>query len=140
MATSAEVDLGPWLKSHLAAGEGAALPRIEQGGVMHFHHYTASTTLLPNRFAIAEPAPTSTPVDATDLDVVLVPLVAFDESGTRLGMGGGYYDRYLSGLRPDAKTLGVAFACQQSAEPLPREPWDVPLHAVVTENGVLELA
>ena len=69
---------------------------------------------------------------------MLVPLVAFDSLGHRLGMGGGYYDRYLPRLSPECPLIGVAFACQHTDAPLPREAWDVPLHAVVTENAVLE--
>lgn len=77
-----------------------------------------------------------------DIDVVLLPLLAFDGAGNRLGMGGGYYDRSLAGCRQ--RTLkrplrvGLAFSWQQ-ADSLPAQPWDVPLHAVVTEDGWMDL-
>jgi 5-formyltetrahydrofolate cyclo-ligase len=69
------------------------------------------------------------------LDLVLVPLVAFDAQCRRLGMGKGYYDRYLPRCTGAVK-LGVAFSCQQ-AEKVPVGEWDFPLDAVVTEKGVL---
>ena len=139
MATKDEVDLSTWLAAHLAAGGSTSLPRIQSGNTMTFHHYTATSELAPNRYGILQPEETSPRVTATDIDVVLVPLLAFDKSGTRLGMGGGYYDRYLPGLRSSANIVGVGFACQQCLEALPKADWDIPLHAVVTENGMLEL-
>ena len=91
-----------------------------------------------NRFGIAEPPASNPHIQPEDIDAVLAPLVAFDDQGHRLGMGGGYYDRFLPRLNAGTPLIGVAFACQQYEQPLPREAWDVPLHAVVTENGVLE--
>ena len=76
------------------------------------------------------------------LDVVLLPLLAFDLAGNRLGMGGGYYDRCFSAYRNrrlrHPLRVGLAFAWQQ-ADNLPAQPWDVPLHAVVTEAGWIDL-
>lgn len=140
MATKDEVDLHTWLAAHIAAGGSASLPRIQSSNAMTFHRYLPTTGLEPNQYGISEPTITSPRVADADIDVVLVPLLAFDEAGTRLGMGGGYYDRYLPRLRNDANIIGIAFACQQSPAPLPKADWDIPLHAVVTENGMLELA
>lgn len=137
-ATPAEVDLTPWIHQHLASGGTVALPRIGYKGQMEFYLFDTNTPLQENRFGIAEPLASSPCVEPALIDAVLVPLVAFDSLGHRLGMGGGYYDRYLPRLTPDTPLIGVAFACQQHHEPLPRAAWDVPLHAVVTENAVLE--
>ena len=82
---------------------------------------------------ILEPAESAV---VSDFDCVLTPLVAFDDRGFRLGMGGGYYDRYFA--RTDTLLIGVAFACQRSEAPLPSETWDVHLDAIVTEQGILE--
>lgn len=72
---------------------------------------------------------------ASAMDVVLLPLLAFDARGTRLGQGGGWYDRALSKNHFRPYRLGIAYAQQQVAT-LPREPWDIALHAVLTEHGV----
>lgn len=74
-------------------------------------------------------------------DVVIVPLVAFDRKGGRLGYGGGFYDRTLEGLRAQAPVvaIGYAFAAQE-AEDLPLEPTDQPLDMIVTEAGIRRFA
>ena len=73
-------------------------------------------------------------------EIVIVPLVAFDRSGGRLGYGGGFYDRTLERLRGKRPTLAIGFAYgAQEAENLPLEPTDQPLDMVVTEGGVIAL-
>lgn len=68
-------------------------------------------------------------------DIVIMPLLGFDSRGTRLGYGGGYYDRTLANLKKKPKLVGLAFAAQE-LDRIPREPHDVPLDAIVTEAGV----
>jgi 5-formyltetrahydrofolate cyclo-ligase len=68
-------------------------------------------------------------------DVILMPLLGFDTSGTRLGYGGGYYDRTLAAMSKRPRLVGFAFALQE-VDHIPREPHDVPLDAIVTELGV----
>lgn len=68
-------------------------------------------------------------------DIVLMPLLGFDARGTRLGYGGGYYDRTLARLSKKPRLVGLAFAAQE-LERIPREPHDVPLDMIVTEAGV----
>jgi 5-formyltetrahydrofolate cyclo-ligase len=71
--------------------------------------------------------------------MVIMPLLGFDAAGTRLGYGGGHYDRTLATLEPAPRLVGVAFAAQELAH-IPRAPHDRPLDAVVTENGVRHFA
>ena len=68
-------------------------------------------------------------------DLILMPLLGFDAAGTRLGYGGGYYDRTLAHLQTKPRLIGLAFAAQQF-DHIPREPHDMPLDAIVTEEGV----
>jgi 5-formyltetrahydrofolate cyclo-ligase len=68
-------------------------------------------------------------------DVILMPLLGFDKRGTRLGYGGGYYDRTLGRLSKRPRLVGIAFAIQELPE-IPREAHDVPLDVIVTEDGV----
>lgn len=67
-------------------------------------------------------------------DVILMPLLGFDKRGTRLGYGGGYYDRTLERLSRRPRLIGLAFAAQE-LEDIPREAHDVPLDTIVTEHG-----
>jgi 5-formyltetrahydrofolate cyclo-ligase len=88
----------------------------------------------PGPFGIQEPDPEKTArlQDPSRLDIILVPGLLFDESGHRLGYGGGYYDRLLSCLDRTFK-IGIAFQSQMVTR-LPADPWDVPIDAVMTET------
>jgi 5-formyltetrahydrofolate cyclo-ligase len=106
---------------------------------MHFAELDPHAALTTNFFGILEPD-LGRPIDARALDLVLTPLVAFDDQGVRVGVGRGYYDRCFSFLlnrrqwrRP--KLIGVAYELQRVGT-LPRQAWDVPLAAAVTEAGV----
>jgi 5-formyltetrahydrofolate cyclo-ligase len=136
-ANDGEVDLTALLERLLRMRKRLALPVVRSHGIMTFHRYRAGTPLMPNRFGILEPGPRAPWLATIGIDLLLVPLVAFDESGTRLGMGAGYYDRCLgrvpAPLRP--RLVGVAHEVQRSRTALPRNPWDVPLDGVLTEAG-----
>lgn len=99
--------------------------------------------LSHNRHGIVEPYDRHR-IGARQLEVLLVPLVAFDNRGVRLGMGGGYYDATLAYLRTRRylrrpRLIGVAYACQQAPE-LPNEVWDVRLDNVLTETGLTQFS
>ncbi|GAB4393704.1 MAG: 5-formyltetrahydrofolate cyclo-ligase [Gammaproteobacteria bacterium] len=110
---------------------------------MVFQRYPKDSKLVENKFAIKEPKPDPEQQISVDkLDIILLPLVGFDMQGSRLGMGAGYYDRALRQLiTPTDHTqkihkpllIGVGYSWQQVAN-IPRDPWDVSLHAVVTEQ------
>ena len=99
------------------------------------------TKLVPNRFGIPEPAvPTRSLVRAQELDLILMPLVGFDDRGNRLGMGGGFYDRSLEFLRHRTRwrkpqVLGIAYDFQR-INGLAPDPWDIPLQGVITDRAV----
>jgi 5-formyltetrahydrofolate cyclo-ligase len=132
-----ELSTAPLLARLLETRKRIALPVVGKGGAMEFYRYRRGTPLTPNRFGILEPAPGALHVSPLSLDVLLVPLVAFDGGGVRLGMGAGYYDRYLGrippGMRP--RLVGLAHELQRSLKPLPAADWDVPLDGVLTEAG-----
>lgn len=119
-------------------GADYCLPMLADDGILRFGTFRAGDGIRVNRFGIPEPAAPGQVLDAAELDLVLMPLTAFDRNGNRLGTGGGWYDRTLSAL-PDRppRRVGIAFACQEHPS-LPTEPWDVPLHAVVTEDACIE--
>jgi 5-formyltetrahydrofolate cyclo-ligase len=105
-----------------------------------FAEYRTGDPLKPNRYGIAEPCIRHRPpVSLWGLDLILLPLVAFDPHGNRLGMGGGYYDRTLACLKPrrywsGPKLIGVAHELQR-VNGLSPQPWDIPLDGVVTEQA-----
>lgn len=137
-AFGGEPELEPVLAALDAAGYQIHLPILLDRQLL-FRRWTRGARLTNNRYGIPEPLD-GAPCLAEDLDCVLMPLVAFSVSGGRLGMGGGYYDRTFAFRRdPQAGTLpqlvGVAY-CLQQVDSLPVEPWDVPLDAVITDQGV----
>lgn len=109
-----------------------ALPVVESATRMTFRAYRRGEPLNVNRFGIAEPTRGAT-VSPFMLSAALLPLVAFDDAGWRLGMGAGYYDRRFAAPR-HVVLVGVAHELQRVRR-LPRNGWDVPLDAVVTEAG-----
>lgn len=100
-----------------------------------FHPWHPQAPIQYNHLDVAEPVKQSITLDALQLNVVLMPLVGFDEKGTRLGMGGGFYDYTFRHMENTPYLIGVAHQCQY-AETLKADPWDLPLHAVVTDKKI----
>lgn len=113
------------------------LPRLGNDSRLRFARWQPDCELTPNRYGIPEPdIALEHCLEAEALDVILLPLLAFDAAGHRLGMGAGWYDRTLHG-HADGKPLliGVGYAFQQ-VESIAAEPWDIPMHMVATEAGI----
>ncbi|HEX4303276.1 MAG TPA: 5-formyltetrahydrofolate cyclo-ligase [Rhizomicrobium sp.] len=124
------------LKALAARGCSFAFPRVVANGApLVFHHGQPDREPVRSAFGVSEPAPDWPLAQPA---IFLVPLLAFDATGTRLGYGGGFYDRTLAAL-PGARAIGVAYA-GQGMPSLPRAAHDHPLDAVVTENGVRRFA
>lgn len=104
-------------------------------GNLLFLYYQQETKLVANVYGILEPQLDVTKVCPLEqLDVICTPLVAFDNSGARLGMGGGFYDRSLARWQQTKLyPLGLAHDCQQ-VEKVPIESWDIPLPEIITPN------
>jgi 5-formyltetrahydrofolate cyclo-ligase len=144
LPNDAEIDPTGLFERPLRPGRRLYLPVLRPGpnARLWFARYEPGERLVLNRFSIPEPVARGRRLTRPlDLDLVLVPLVGFDRHGHRLGMGGGFYDRSFSFLRHRTRgwhrpvLIGTAFACQQIDE-IPPEPWDVPLDAVATEDGI----
>jgi 5-formyltetrahydrofolate cyclo-ligase len=130
-----EVDTGPLLRALHGRGRTVGLPRIVDGE-LEPRTYAPGDPLEGTSFGALEPADGRV-VDPSEIDVVVVPAVAFDRSGRRVGYGGGYYDRFLLRTRPDALRLGVAFDVQLVEGDLPGGSFDLRVDAIVTESEVL---
>jgi len=113
-------------------GKRIAVPRVG-GAEMQFYDY-APGTMTRGAFGIAEPGPGAALCRPEEIDLMVVPGVAFARSGARLGRGGGYYDRYLSQPEARAVKIGVCYA-HQLAEDLPVESHDVRMDRVVSDEG-----
>jgi 5-formyltetrahydrofolate cyclo-ligase len=135
-ATPEEIDPGPVVERLRETGALIAYPRIEGQGEVALHLVDAETVLLPGPFGLAEPPADAPRVDPALVDVALVPGVAFDASGRRLGYGGGYFDRLIPRFREDCAVLGVAFDIQLLDE-VPADERDARVHAVVTPTRVV---
>lgn len=147
LPNDAEVDLAALMDRAWAMGKTVYLPVISAAhhNRLHFLPYAPGDELMLNVFGIPEPVLHSRRVPMlTRLDLVLTPLVGFDEQGNRLGMGGGFYDRTFAFLRRrqvwrKPHLVGVAFDVQKTSAVLPHQKWDVPLEGVVTESGMRPL-
>ncbi|MDR3530377.1 MAG: 5-formyltetrahydrofolate cyclo-ligase [Rhodopila sp.] len=126
-----EIDIRPLLHALHERGHKIALPVTpRRGEALTFRGWRPGDVLVPERFGTMRPVG-----DILVPDVLLVPLLAFDSAGGRLGYGGGFYDRTLAGL-PNRLRLGCAFAAQQ-VDAVPVAPYDIRLDAVATENGII---
>ena len=128
-----EADITPILRDALAAGKTLLLPRVEGERAMSLRRVDSLDALAPGRWGLLEPPEEAVIVPAGAAELLLTPLEAVDPLGTRLGKGGGYYDALLEGA--SGVKLGVALSWQRVPR-VPAEPWDKPLDALVTEDGI----
>jgi 5-formyltetrahydrofolate cyclo-ligase len=137
-ARDGEINPNLLLREALRRGKECYLPVMNKVGTdrLYFRRWQKGQKLITNRYGIPEPlfGQLCTPLA---LGLVLVPLVAFDDAGNRLGMGKGYYDKTFAFLRRSTRQspvlLGLAHECQR-VEKLEVASWDVPLSAIVTDK------
>lgn len=131
-----EPDLGQLLQQQRSWG----LPRCE-GQDLKWHRWfpTCTWALRPGTYGIVEPDPASPLVDPDRVGLILVPCLACDVNGYRLGYGGGFYDRMLSEATWANKiTIGIVYEYARLPQ-VPRETWDIPLSGICTESGLFLL-
>jgi len=152
LASDGEISLAPAIELAWQLGKNVYLPVVsEEQGQMNFVPYDRATILHLNRYGIAEPSMdelSTTLLDASELDLVLMPLVGFDRHGARLGMGGGYYDRAFAFMQGPSteltaskfkipKLIGVAHSIQE-VDTLDTASWDIPLDGIITDQTWIE--
>jgi len=136
------MDLAPVMEQIWSMGKCCYLPVIRPLGHnrLDFVSYRGHDPLVQNCYGIPEPRNRNHPLPPWALDLLLLPLVAFDRSGNRLGMGGGYYDRTLAYLRwrerwQTPRLLGIAYRFQE-VDAIATKKWDIPLDGIVTEAEI----
>ena len=132
-----EVDLSEIIERAWRMKKRVYAPVVKEDFSMHFVQLTAETECQKNRYGLWEPV-SGLQISPRKIDLVITPVVAFDNCRNRIGMGGGYFDRCFAflkhkkhWLRP--KLLGLAFECQR-VEKINPSPWDIRLYQVITER------
>ena len=144
LASDGEPDLRPLIELAWRRRKACFVPILDKiiARRLFFAPFHPGQVLRHNRFGILEPVPHAHErLRSGRLDLVLMPLVGFDEQGHRIGMGGGFYDRTLAYLRPRRHRprphlMGIAFECQR-LEHIPAQPWDIPLQSIATPDRLL---
>lgn len=130
-----EPDTRQLIEAALAQGKKVAVPLCRTGGRMEARQIQSLSQLRPAAFGLLEPQESAGVVPPEEIDFVVVPCVACDQKGRRLGYGGGYYDRYLA----QSRGWFVACLCREEmlVEQLPAEPHDILMPCIVTEKRSL---
>lgn len=128
-----EIGTRPLVQAAWERGAHVVIPATFPGRRMEFFPYAPDTRLVRSRFGVLEPAVRDSPVPARDIDLLVVPGLAFTASGQRLGFGGGFYDRYLARSHPRSRTVSLALPFQMAPERLwTPEGTDIPIDRVLT--------
>jgi 5-formyltetrahydrofolate cyclo-ligase len=141
-AVRGELPLNLAVASLSRRGQHYFLPVLGATRQLQFAEYSTGTPVAHNRFGIPEPATgAERRLMPPDMDVVLLPLLAFDRQGHRLGTGGGWYDSSFAFLREASRPakpmlVGIGYAFQE-VEAIPAEPWDVALDYVATDSELI---
>ncbi len=147
LPVNGEADPTSLVSLHAQSEQKFYLPVLSPSGNKHllFVEWNKSTIFKDNIYGIPEPiiTPSTVQLEATKLDLVIMPLLGFDKHGNRLGMGGGYYDRTFSfklKCKASKKPYLISFAYAfQECKTLYTQPWDVPVNAYATENALTNL-
>lgn len=130
VAHKGEADVLPFLLRAYHLGHEIALPHVATGAeTIRFTRWQPDMAMLGGLAGIPQPEAIHPAVAPA---IVLAPLVGFDRAGRRIGQGGGFYDRWFA-AHPQAMRIGIAWATQEVGA-IPDDPWDMPLHAIVTEK------
>ncbi|MFZ2197977.1 MAG: 5-formyltetrahydrofolate cyclo-ligase, partial [Thermodesulfovibrionales bacterium] len=127
-----EVDTAEMIKSSLSSGKRVLLPKVDKDRhELLLYEIRNLGELTPGYMGIPEPPVSEQQMNINDADIVIIPGAGFDASGNRIGYGGGYYDRLLSGLQKDVPVIAPAYD-EQVVDSIPSDPHDIKVQMIVT--------
>lgn len=130
-----EINTSKYVKEFLDEGKNVFIPRIDlKNKVIEAVNIDSLSELQKNKFGILEPAKDGKIIDKNELDLIIVPGVAFDINGGRVGYGGGYYDKYMADIDGSIPRVVLCYKFQLLKE-LPKEEHDISIHEIITEEG-----
>ncbi len=129
-----EVDTAGLIRAFLDRDVRLVVPIIERKTrTLRLSYLEDPSVLVPSTFGVPEPIGHELPVESSEIEAVVVPMLGFDRAGNRLGYGAGYYDRFLE-VHPIGLKCGIALACQE-LDRVPADAFDVRMDWIVTEDG-----
>ena len=138
MGFGSEIETQPFFERIIADGKIAVLPRVDRGSqTLILHAARGMSDLLTGKWGIREPCADAPPVSIKEIDFLLMPGVAFDRFGNRLGYGRGYYDKLLVIADPALTRVAAAFSCQ-IVEAVPVGPTDQRIDCIITESEIIK--
>tara|TARA_B100000989_G_scaffold298578_1_gene288557 strand:+ start:14092 stop:14673 length:582 start_codon:yes stop_codon:yes gene_type:complete len=129
-----EVDTLQIINEGIAQGKQIAVPIMASNRQLRHHYFSNINVLRKNYWGVLEPI-TENKADIFDLDLIIVPLLAIDKRGTRLGYGGGFYDGFLAKVPSSTPKIGLLLE-GFNVYCLPKDPWDIALDGYISESGV----
>ena len=138
MGFGTEIETQPFFERIIADGKIVALPRVDRATqTLILHSARGMSDLLTSKYGILEPGTDAPIVAVTNVDFVLMPGVAFDRNGNRLGYGRGYYDKLMSTANPALAGVAAGFSCQ-IVDKVPIGPHDKKVDCIITENEIIK--
>jgi 5-formyltetrahydrofolate cyclo-ligase len=134
LARDGEIDTSALVSMARAASKQLFLPVLTADNSLSFARWNTADTPSTNRYNIPEPPTGAAQYPVADLDIIFLPVVGWDAQGGRLGMGGGYYDRALSGIAGPV-LVGLAHDSQRT-ERIPKESWDIVMDYIATDTAL----
>ncbi len=139
MGFGTEIETQPFFERVIADGKIVVLPRVDRASqTLILHSARGMSELMTSKYGILEPGTDAPIVAVTSVDFVLMPGVAFDRNGNRLGYGRGYYDKLMSTANPALAGVAAGFSCQ-IVDKVPIGPHDKKVDCIITENEIIKI-